>query len=139
MYSPYPDAGTGDRVSRAERNSSPSRPEKSQRPGALRTESAKRFQLRDLRPHGVDNAPAAEVRPRRDGCMRRKNDEPLVVTPIVAHVVRAHVTGGVQRASNYSHSLLSVIATMPQAVCRRGNQLQFSKPNIHVSWRIVSQ
>src|SRR5213083_2947656 len=103
MYCPYPDDGTGDRVGGADRNSSQSCLEKSQSPGAFGTEPAKGFQLSNFRAHGMDNTPSAKVSARSNGAIGPQNNEPFISAPVVVHVISAHVTRCIQRASNYSH------------------------------------
>src|SRR5436190_20298699 len=132
MYCPNPHDRAGNRMRRTDWNSSQSCPEKSQSPGAFGTEPAKGFQLSNFRAHGMDNTPSAKVSARSNGAVGPQNNEPFISAPVVVHVISTHVTRCIQRASNYSHRLLSVVATMPQAVCCRRNQLQFSEPCIHV-------
>src|SRR5579883_2098467 len=105
----------------------------------LRAESPNRPQLGDARPHGVHDAPAAEIRPQSNGGMRCQDDGPVKGAPVVGHIVRAHVLRAVQRAGHDAHGLLRVVAAVTQAVGGGGKQLQLAEPAVDALRRLVAQ
>ena len=96
------------------------RGEQRDRAGGFRGEAAHRLQARDLRTHGVDDAPAPRQRAQRDRRVGRhlhpERDRELL-----------HVAAGEERAGDDAHRLLRVVRTVAQAVERRRQQLQFAE------------
>ena len=71
--------------------------------------------------------------------MRGQDDGPTVPSPVPKHVRFAHESGGVDRARDNAHGLLSVVAAVAETVGRGGQELQLAKPFVHDLRRLVLQ
>src|SRR5208282_1575935 len=98
--------GAGNGVGCADRNSGQGGREQSDGPGALGAKTVNRFQFRDPLPHGVHDAPAAEIGASGDGGMSGKDDGPMQASPVAEHVLLAHESGGVKSPGDDAHGLL---------------------------------
>src|SRR4029077_113858 len=85
----HADNRTGDGVRGAHGNSCQSGCEQRDGSRCFGTEAAHRLQFGDARSHGVNDAPTAEVSSQSDGSMGGEDDGPVIVAPVVVHVVGA--------------------------------------------------
>src|SRR5579864_9208193 len=78
------------RVSGADWNTRHRGAEQSDGSSAFGAEAAEGLQLGDLLSHGVDDAPAPEVRSGRNRSVRRQDDRPTKASPVGKHIGLAH-------------------------------------------------
>src|SRR5437660_412133 len=78
--------GACERMRGADGNAGEGGSEKRNRTGAFGAESTERLELRDLLAHGMDDAPSAEVSAGSDGSVGRKDDGPVIASPVAEHV-----------------------------------------------------
>ena len=89
--------------------------------------------------HGVDDAPAAEIRSRGNGGMGSEDDGPMQVSPIGEHVFLTHKACSVESAGDDAHGFLRIVAAVAETVAGGGEQLQLAKPGIDLVGSLVSQ
>ena len=97
--------------------------EQRNRAGGFGREPANRLQLRDARSHRVDDAPASGQGPERDGAVRRQHDPQV-------DAKRRNLPAGQERSRDDAHRLLRIVAAVPEAVGRGGQQLQPPEPMV---------
>src|SRR5438270_2575924 len=118
----------GNGVRSADRNACQGGAEQGNGSGAFGTESAEGLQLGNFLPHGMNDAPSPEVSTSGNGCVGGQDDGPAKFPPVAQHVSFGHESARVESAGDDAHSFLGVVATMAQAVCGGGEQLQFAEP-----------
>ena len=87
----------------------------------------------------MDDAPSAEVGSGSNGGVGGQDDGPAKFPPVAQHVSFGHESARVESASDDAHGFLGVVASMAQAVCGGGEQLQFTEPAVHRLWRFILQ
>src|SRR6266567_2587107 len=108
-------------VSRAYRNTRQRSGKQSDCPGSLCAKSPDGPKFRDSGAHCMNNSPAAEIGPQSYCCVRGENDRPMKAPPTTSKLGSCQVSRSEKRGSNNPHSLLRVVAAVPDAV-RRGSQ-----------------
>src|ERR1035437_7057878 len=131
--------GPSNGVGCADRDSGQGSREQSDGPGALGAKTPNRFQLRDLLPHRVHDAPASEISSGGNGGIRGEGDGPGQASPVTEHVLLAHEPGSIESAGDDAHGFLRVVAAVSQAVAGSREQLQFAEPLVNLLGRFVSQ
>ena len=114
MYCPHSNNCARNRMRCADQNSRQSRPEQSQSTRGLSAKPAQWLQLGNFGSHGMNNSPATKICAQGNGSVRGQNDEPLVVTPFVGHLVRAHTSNREQGSRDDAHRLLGIVAPCPR-------------------------
>jgi len=131
MCRTYPDDCPSDGVSSGNRDACQSCTKQGDRTRTLRAKPPEGFQFRDPLAHRTNDPPAPEVCSRRYGAVCRENDWPVQMTPAAEHVLFAHESGGVQRTRDNSHRLLSIVASVPEAIARSREKLSATKPTVY--------
>src|SRR5579872_834673 len=105
-----------DGVGRADRDSGQSGGEERDGASGFGTESTDGFELGDAGSHGMDDAPSAEVSAKSDGGVSGKDDRPVEMSPCAFEFGGGNDIGAEQGAGNNAHGLLSVVASVTEAV-----------------------
>ena len=135
MGAAYADDGSGDGMRGA--NGDPSEGGAEERDGAsgFGAKSADGLELGDLRAHGVDDAPAAEVGAECNGRVGGEDDGPVPVSPVGGEIGLRHDAGSVEGSGDDAHGLLRVVPAVSEAVSGGGEKLEAAEELVDLARR----